>query len=211
MLCSDSIDDLTQTAPWPFVEDEMQRAKEDGSVVLLHAHTPGVTISRDGIDRVLSMADAYHLDYMTYRDLDPASHTPPHAGLALAFDDNGIDEWYGARDLLAAHHARVTYFVTRYYSRSDSERAELRELIDAGNDIQPHSVDHLHVSDYVHANSIDDYVATELLPSLGVLTDAGYPPATIYAYPFGERPAGTDAAVMQHVPRVRISPGQCPY
>jgi hypothetical protein len=51
----------------------------------------------------------------------------------------------------------------------------------------------------------------EALPSLDVLVQAGYPPATVYAYPFGRTAAGLDELVLEHVHRVRVSPGACPY
>jgi Polysaccharide deacetylase len=209
IICSDSVDDLTQEAPWYLVADEMDLAQRTNSVLTLHAHTPGDSISVAGIEHLLAMAEEYHLAFLTYRELDPGA--PPRAGLALAFDDNGIDAWFSVRDLLLAHHAHVTFFVTRWYSRTDGERAELRTLFDDGNDVEPHTTNHLHAPAYVRNHGLDAYITDELLPSIDGLTEAGYPPPNTFAYPFGETTDEINDAVLAIVPRVRVSPGSCPY
>jgi peptidoglycan/xylan/chitin deacetylase (PgdA/CDA1 family) len=209
ILCSQPVDDETVDVPWDLVEDQMQVAEHTQAVLLLHAHVPGTTISLAGIERVLTMADEHHLAFVTFRELD--EHAPPRAGLAFAFDDNSIDAWFSIRDLLDVHGAHVTFFVTRWYSRSDSERAELRTLFDEGHDVEPHSVNHLHAPDYVSEHGLDAYMADEAMPSIDGLTQAGYPAPAVYAYPFGRDSEQLDAALLAIVPRVRVSPGSCPY
>jgi hypothetical protein len=209
IVCSQAIDDLSADAPWDLVEDQMLVAEHTRSVVTLHAHGPGTTISLGAIERVLTMADEHHLDYVTYRDLEPGAE--PRAGMALAFDDNAIDAWYSVRNLLAVHGARVTFFVTRWYSRSDGERVELQRLHDEGHDVEPHSVNHLHAPEYVREHGLAAYLADEVVPSIDGLVASGYPPPAVYAYPFGEHTDELDHALLDLVPRVRISPGGCPY
>jgi len=209
ILCSEPIDDYQQRPSWDLVEDQMLEAEQTRSVVLLHAHVPGDSISIAAIERVLSRAEDHGLAFLTFRELDPAA--TPRAGLALAFDDNGIDAWFSVRDLLAAHGAHVTFFVTRWYSRTDRERAELRLLAGDGHDVEPHTVNHLHAPDYIREHGVDGYIADELLPSISGLTEAGYPPPNTFAYPFGEHTDELDAAVLGFLPRVRVSPGTCPY
>jgi len=209
VLCSQPVDDITHLAPWDLVEDEMQVAEHTHSVALLHAHTPGETISTAAIERVLTMADEHHLAFLTFREL--AYGETPSAGLALAFDDNGIDAWFSVRDQLAAHGAHVTFFVTRWYSRSDAERAELWTLFGDGHDVEPHTVNHLHAPQYVRDHGLDAYIADEVIPSIDGLIQAGYPPANTFAYPFGEHTEELDLAIFPIVPRVRVGPATCPY
>jgi hypothetical protein len=209
ILCSQSVDDRTQDVPWQWLDEQMGLAAMQKRVLLLHAHSPGQSISLRGIERVLTMARQHGLPLLTYRELDPAAKA--RAGLALGFDDNAIDRWFGIRELLDARHARVTFFVSRWDSRTATERQELATLAQDGHDVEPHSVGHLHVSEYVRDHGVDGYVAEEMLPSMDALVGAGYDVPTIYAYPFGERPDTLDAAVLEHVPRVRVSPGDCPY
>jgi hypothetical protein len=209
VLCSQTMDDMTETAPWDLAEEQMQIAERTDAVALFHMHNPEHTVSIAAIQRILRMAEHHNLAFLTYRDLDAA--VEPRAGLALAFDDNSIGAWFGVRDILAAHGARVTYFVTRWYSRSDEERAELQQLADDGHDVEPHSVNHLHARDYVRDHGLAGYLSDEFQPSIDGLVGAGYPPPTVYAYPFGEASDELNAAILQVVPRVRVSPGSCPH
>jgi len=208
ILCSDAIDDYQGDAPWALVDDELSYAHSDSRVALFHAHVPGVTISIDGIERVLSHADREHLDYIEYREL--VAGAPARGGVALAFDDNSVEEWLGIRDLLNSHHARVTFFITRYAAMTDDERAGIDLLASDGHDIQPHSVTHPHALEYIKEHSVQEYVDNEALPSMEVLRARGYEP-TAYAYPFGEHNNALDQALIPYVDKLRVSPGSCPW
>lgn len=147
VMCSMVIDDVGRRAPWGHIEREMARAQANNSVVMLHAHAPGGATSFAAIDRVLAMADAHHLEFFTYRDLVPGAR--PRAGLALAFDDHDIDMWFSTRDLLGAHRAHVTLFVTYWATRPAEQRAQLHTMASEGDDVEPHSVNHLNAPTYV--------------------------------------------------------------
>jgi peptidoglycan/xylan/chitin deacetylase (PgdA/CDA1 family) len=209
VLCSLPVDDLTLHEKWALIESQMTVAELTSSVLLLHAHTPDRSISRSALERVLKMAEIHHLAFLTFRELEPGA--APHAGLALAFDDTAIDSWFSIRDQLAAHRAHVTFFVTRWYASTEGERAELQTLADDGDDVEPHSVEHLHALQYVQDHGLDAYVADEVIPSIEVLTQAGYPAGNTFAYPFGQTTDEINDAVLRVVPRVRVSPGSCPY
>jgi hypothetical protein len=208
VLCSEAVDDLTQPSQDILVEDEVRFAADERRVALFHAHKPGISISRAMIDRVLTLADRYGLEYITYSELEPG---PRRAGIAFAFDDNSVDLWLGVRDLLEAHHARVTFFITRYASLTDEDHAGIATLAGDGHDIEPHSVSHLHAKAYVRDHGVDGYLNDEVLPSIDVLVAAGFPRGTTYAYPFGEHTSELDDAILQHIAKVRVSPGSCPY
>ena len=105
----------------------------------------------------------------------------------------------------------MTFFVTRYTEMSPLEHAELAMLAADGHDLEPHTVHHIHGPAYVAANGIDAYLTDEVLPSFQVLIDAGYPAPTTMAYPWGERTDEIDKAVLQHVAKVRTTPGPCPW
>jgi len=207
VLCSASYDDMSQEAPWGLIEDEIQQAADARRIVMFHAHKPGVTVSIGAIERMLSLADKYGLDYVEFKDLVPGNK---RAGIALAFDDNDVEGWLDIRDLLQEHHAQVTFFVCRYALLDDDEHHGIDLLASDGHDIEPHTVNHLHAHEYVKQHGIDQYMTDEVLPSLQVLTDAGYPP-TSFAYPFGERSDELDTEILKHVDRVRTTPGECPW
>jgi peptidoglycan/xylan/chitin deacetylase (PgdA/CDA1 family) len=208
VLCSSSIDDLTQDAPWDLVDEQLVLAQQHDWVVMFHAHVPDATVSRAAIGRILDHAEGHGLDYVTFRELAPG---PARGGLAFAFDDDAIDAWLSVRDLLAARGAHVTFFVTRYYNFTPEMTAGLAQLAADGHDIEPHSVDHLRATDYAAAHGLDAYLTDQVWPSFDILTAAGYPTATVYAYPFGLHDDAMDARILDRVPHVRTTPGSCPY
>ena len=208
VLCSEPVDDLTGvTRDWAVEEGRFRDAEKHAWVTMAHAHVPGTTVSRDALERVFGWADQYHLDYLTFSELDAGA--PMRPGLAFAFDDDAVDAWMSVRDIFQAHHARVTFFVTRWYLMTDAQKAELATLAADGHDIEAHTVHHPNALDYVKANGLDAYVQDEVLPSIQVLDDAGYH-VTSFAYPFGAHDDEIDAAVLQHIDRVRTTPGECP-
>jgi peptidoglycan/xylan/chitin deacetylase (PgdA/CDA1 family) len=208
VLCSDPIDDLTGvTRNWTAEEGRFADAEKHDWVTMVHAHIPGTTVSTDALERIFGWADTYNLDYVRFDELVPDS--TPRPGLAFAFDDDAVDAWYALRPMFAAHHARLTFFITRWQDLTANELAELKQLSADGHDLEPHTVHHLNAVDYVAAHGLDGYLADEVLPSIQVMADAGYH-ATSFAYPFGVHDDAIDAAVLQHVDRVRTTPGECP-
>ncbi len=209
VLCSDAVDDLDKPVNWKFIDDQLKLAHDRGWVLLLHAHTPGVTVSTDALEHVLSTADQDGLEYLTFRQLDPAG--PPRAGLALSFDDNAPDQWMSMRDQLDKHKAHVTFFVSRWQDMTPAQHQEIGVLHGDGHDLEPHTVNHLHAVDYVQQHGLDAYINDEVLPSFDVLVAAGFPTASAFAYPFGEHDAALDERMLEIVAKVRTTPGECPW
>ena len=85
------------------------------------------------------------------------------------FDDAYPDVWLGVEDLLEQYNAHVTLYIT-WYSRIDqTARDKIRQLADAGHDIEAHSVNHIRGPNYVDAHGLDDYMANEVIPSFEIL------------------------------------------
>jgi peptidoglycan/xylan/chitin deacetylase (PgdA/CDA1 family) len=207
VLCSEAVDDMTQTLNWGRVEDQIAQAEREKWATLMHAHKPGETISMDAIDRIFTTADDHQLDYVRFSELVPGE---PRAGLALAFDDDDVAGWFSLRDTFTAHGAHLTFFVTRWHELTPDELAMLDMLVADGHELQPHSFDHVNAIDYVEAHGIDGYLTDEVLPSIQVMIDAGFHP-TAFAFPFGASAPAIDDAVLRHIDKVRVSPGSCPY
>jgi hypothetical protein len=198
VLCAANLDTVSGNDV-DSIERGMDRAAADGTVLLLYTHVPGVTVPIDKIEAVVAYADSIHLPALTYHDL---ANGPPRAGYSLAFDDSRIDEWYSIKDMLASHHAVATYFVTRYDRFNVKSKQELRELADAGGDVEAHSVNHLRAPDYVELNGLDAYLDDEAFPSIDRLVADGYTPIA-YAYPFGAHTRELDDALLARVQLVR--------
>lgn len=208
LLCSTPIDDMTGTSlNWDKLDAQLAAAEHYGWAALFHAHVPGETVSRDTLERIFTDADAHHLAYANFRELVPTG--AGYGAIAFAFDDDRPDAWISVNDILQAHQARITLFITRWTEISDEGHAQIAELAADGADVEPHTVNHLHAPDYVAEHGLDAYMTDEVLPSFQVLIDAGYPTPASFAYPFGDHTPEIDAAVLQHVGSVRTTPGQC--
>lgn len=182
------------------VEGALDRAVERREVLELYAHRPGITVPLDKIERVLAGASARGLPFVTYREFAAGGGTG--AGLALSFDDSGIDTWMTARPLFQQYAARVTFFVSRYDRVGDEARAQLRELAGDGHEIAAHTVNHLNAPQYVEEYGMAAYLADEALPSIEILRRDGYE-VTSFAYPFGARTGELDDELAAHTPVLR--------
>jgi hypothetical protein len=200
MHCAVDIDASTYNSRTS-IDSALDRALDRGEVAELYAHHPGVTVSLDDIEYVLSGAHDRGLAFVTYRDFANPD-APPRAGLALSFDDTSVDAWTDARPLFATYGARVTFFVSHYRSLSDAQHDELDVLAADGHDIEAHSVQHLRGPDYVETRGMSAYLSDEVDPSIDDLRAQGFDVA-VYAYPFGARTSQTDRAILERVQVLR--------
>ena len=208
VLCSVKMDDLRVDVDWDEIDQQMAYAEHYQWAVIYHAHIPTKTVSLQAIDRLFTAAESHHLTPLTFRDLDEAS--PKGGSIVFALDDNAVDEWMLALDLLARHQAHITFFVSRY---THPAHDEIQMLASQGHDIEPHTVNHLHGPDYVDAHGLDAYLSNEVWPSFQILEDDGFPPASTFAYPFGEHTDELDSAILKRVGKVRTTMGlrACPW
>jgi peptidoglycan/xylan/chitin deacetylase (PgdA/CDA1 family) len=93
---------------------------------------------------------------------------------------------------------------------SAAMKGELFELAAEGHDIQAHGVDHLSAPEYVATHGLEAYLRDEALPSVDALIADGFP-ASVFAYPRGERNDEIDRALLEHVDLVRTTAGPCPW
>jgi peptidoglycan/xylan/chitin deacetylase (PgdA/CDA1 family) len=207
VLCSRTFDDLSKDVEAEIVDGQISDASDDAAVALAHAHGPGTTVSLERIEHVLDEAMRNSLDFVTFRELVPGS---PRAAIAVAFDDSAVEAWSQMEPLLEMYGAHVTFFVARYEALSPENKALLRGLADAGHDIEAHTVNHLNALDYVSAHGVAAYVDDEVVPSIEALRADGYD-VTSFAFPFGASNDAINAAVLEHVQRVRVGVGHCPY
>ncbi|MCW5807319.1 MAG: polysaccharide deacetylase family protein [Deltaproteobacteria bacterium] len=182
------------------IDTALDRAAARAEVVELYAHSPGNTVPLATLRHVLEGARARGLAFVTYRDFADGGGTGP--GLALSLDDHTVAEWVAARELFAEFGARLTFFVSRYTSMNDDQRAGLRTLADDGHDIEAHSVAHLRAPLYVEQHGVTAYLDDEVLPALDAMERDGFP-IRAFAYPFGARTGETDRALLRHVEVLR--------
>ncbi len=195
--CAVDID--TSTRNDDSIDGALDRARDRGEVVELFAHHPGGTVKASTIERVLAGARDRGLRFLTYSDLATAQ---PGAGLLMSFDDKWVDAWFALRPMFAQYGARVTFFIAYYPDYTDAEKAELQQLAADGHDIEAHSIAHRRAPEYVEARGLRAYLDEDVLPSITLLENDGYP-ITTFAYPFGSRTDETDRAILEHVSYIR--------
>jgi hypothetical protein len=198
--CGISVDSSTANSDASILGG-LDRARDRGEVLELYGHGPGVTIPLARIEAVLAAARDRGLAFYTYEELAHGVAAPT-GGLALGFDDNAVEAWMSARELFSRYGAHVTFFVSRYATITDAERAMIHQLAGDGHAIEAHTVHHPDGPAYVERYGLDAYLTDEVLPSIDRLRADGYPVAA-FAYPFGARTTETDAAILPHVAILR--------
>jgi peptidoglycan/xylan/chitin deacetylase (PgdA/CDA1 family) len=198
--CAVDIDTSTRN-DWASIETGLDRARDRGEVLELYAHHPGVTVRWDLIEQVLAGAQQRGLPFLTYADLAHGGLSPS-GGLLLSFDDDWVDAWTSGRELFQRYGARVTFFIAYYPHYTDAMKAELHTLAADGHDVEAHSITHARAPAYVESRGLTAYLDEDVLPSITLLENDGYP-VTTFAYPFGSRTAETDRAILEHVTLLR--------
>ena len=98
--------------------------------------------------------------------------------------------------------------MSRWYQQGPQQIDELMQLAADGNELEPHTVNHMKPLTYVADHGLDAWLADEVDPSIQVMRDHGLEPQ-FFAYPFGERNDELDAAVLARVPYVRATGSHC--
>ena len=199
ILCSKPIDDWIEK---PEYKGVIKDAIATDGVALLHTHTPAVTISEHEMLDILDQG----VPFLTYPEL--TDDATPHAGIALAFDDDAVDDWYRMRPLLDARHIRVTFFVTRYRHFTEKQRNELAQLAAEGHAIEAHGVEHVPIDKFSAGEA--SYFDREVMPSVKMLREDGYD-ITSFAYPGGRDGHRANDLLLRQVQRVRVGPRACPH
>lgn len=190
VLCGLGVDG--QTVPLAQIERGVRRAIDRDQVLILFGHDAGRTIPRERVDAILADADRAGLPTLTFPELADAT---PRAGLVLGFDDYFVDDWYALRDVFAAHHARVTFFVSDYGDLTPAQKDELHALAADGHAIEAHGMGHRDAPDYVDQHGVASYLAVEIDPELAAMRADGFAPTT-FAYPYGDRTRELDEALL---------------
>jgi hypothetical protein len=178
----------------------IDRAAREGSVLHTFAHAPWVHL--DDYAPLFTRARNKGVEFVTYAQLIDRTH--PRAGWAFSIDDWQVDTWYGWRDQLRAWGVTMTFFVADWDSLTSTQIDELHALAAEGHDIEPHGMHHIAAAPFARKYDAETYVATDVVPELAVLDDAGFVP-TAFAYPFGSHTPDTDAAVLESLPIVRTA------
>jgi hypothetical protein len=199
------------------IETGLDRAATTGETLELYTHEPGVTVSWDTIESVISGAQQRGLAFVTFDDIIN-NNKPPTGGLALSFDDAHVPQWITGRPMFQQYAAKMTFWIAYYDQYSDTDKANLQILYGDGHAVEAHTVNHQRAPEYAEQYGVDGWMANEVQPSIDMLRADGYT-VDAFAYPYGSRTDETDKAVLDKVQVVRSvafawdSPAvdPCPY
>jgi Polysaccharide deacetylase len=180
----------------------LETARDRGVVLHTFGHAPKLDLDEYLVD--FDWAAQNGVPLVTFTEL-AAGHAGP--GWAFTVDDDEVDTWYSWRERLRAHHARLTFFVSRYEGLTEQQKQELHELASEGHDIEAHGKAHENAVDYVAAHGLDAYLRDEVLPSKDALVNDGFS-VVAFAYPFGAHTASIDDVLLRDFKLVRTTGAQ---
>jgi PKD repeat protein len=173
----------TGTAPLTYAWDFDNDGEVDSTI-----QDPSYTYSTAGIYTVkLTVANVVCSDSEKKTDFITVNEAPPdssHAGVAITFDDNAVENWNAIQDLLEEYDAHVTFFVSSFGGLSESQINTLTLFNENGHEIAFHGAHHTDAQEYLSSHSIDEYLNYEIIPGIALMQNAGFNPVD-FAYPYG--------------------------
>jgi len=204
LLCSESLDHAASDPGWFQLAQQIRDARAHHEIVLVHGHKPGPVLPVSSVEKMFELAAHERLPVIRYDEMATATE----GGLAFAIDDNAMDEWYALRPIFAHYGVHITFFVSRWDQQPPQAIDELLQLAADGHELEPHTVNHLEPLVYVKDHGLDAWLADEVDPSIDIMRQHGIEPS-FFAYPFGERDAAMDRALLERVDAVRSSGHYC--
>lgn len=107
-------------------------------------------------------------------------------GVVLSFDDDFVEDWYDINRELQEYGWRATFFVSKFHTFEESEINKLKDLQSQGHEIALHGRNHANALEFTSENSLNEYIDTEILPSLNAMEQEGFDISS-FAYPYGAK------------------------
>lgn len=131
-----------------------------------------------------------------------------HAGIAITFDDDRIDNWFQYLPFLDSANVRATFYVCKYNRFTPEQKQKLAIIQSHGHEIAFHSTNHYNMLDYVYRykHTIDELIKNEVTDGLKQMNRDGFYP-TAFAYPYGAHNGIYDKMLMRYFKSVRALNG----
>ncbi len=143
-------------------------------------------------------------------DSTTAETTEYEPGIVLTLDDDYVDDWTNAHEILREYDWRATFFVTKFAELNTLEIEQLHALKDYGHEIAGHGLNHIDARNYVAQHGADAYLEAEIYPMVSLMDNNGLH-AGSFAYPFGARNTATDDILFDEFTMLRgTTYGQLP-
>ena len=123
-------------------------------------------------------------------------------GIMLTFDDDYIEDWYNADQLLHPQGWKATFFICKYSSYTPQQKEKLHYLQERGHDIAGHGYNHENAVKYSAAHGLKGYVNDEIVPLKSLMTKDGFNIHS-FAYPDGAHNADLDKELLNYFDIIR--------
>jgi len=193
-------DQSTGTSPFTYAWDYTNDGVNDSTT-----QSPSYTYITPGIYTVrLTTTNAAGSDAEIKTGYINVTVAPPssHAGVAITFDDNYVDQWYAIRPILNKYNAHVTFFVSQYAGLDQSQITKLKTLQADGNEIAFHGYNHEDAVTYLQSHTVDEYMNNEIINGVTLMRTDGFNPVD-FAIPYGSDSPAANIALEGYFTHVR--------
>ena len=184
---------LNPTSGSTTTETDQVTVTVDRSSLSAVTYTGTVTVTSNGGTETISVSASNE---------NTVLNTIDGGGIILTFDDYNVLEWYNADIVLSKYHWKATFFISHFTSLDTKNVDRLKVLQSNGHEIASHGISHLNAVEFVSSHSLDEYIETEIIPSIQAMTDKGFIVSS-FAYPYGQRNKTIDKALLTHFTMIR--------
>ena len=135
-----------------------------------------------------------------------------HAGIALTFDDDRVDNWFQYLPFLDSAHVTATFYICKYHKFTTEQKQKLAIIQSHGHEIAFHSTNHYDMLKYVYKykHTIDELMKNEIESGLKLMNGDGFYPTT-FAYPYGAHNGIYDKMLLRYFKSVRALNGTADF
>jgi len=126
------------------------------------------------------------------------------SGIVLTFDDNFVDQWYSFLNLNQRYGAKGTFYVCYPDQFTEEQLRKLMDLQAANNEIGYHTLNHINSVQYVQENSLENFIAAEILSGVDFLQEKGFHIQS-FAYPYGVGNREIDRELLKYFKNLRYT------
>lgn len=125
-------------------------------------------------------------------------------GVAITLDDDYVDEWAMAHNILKDYSWKATFFVSKINQMDAGKINKLKELRDYGHEIAGHGLNHLNAVATVNSIGFESYFNQEIEPMMEYMDANGFN-VNSFAYPYGARESSLDNKLFAHFKMLRAT------
>lgn len=123
-------------------------------------------------------------------------------GVVITLDDDYVNEWKTAHDILKDYSWKATFFVCKINQLDAGKINTLKEFQDYGHEIAGHGLNHLNAVNTINSIGFESYYNQEILPMMACMDTNNFN-VNSFAYPYGARESSIDNKLFPHFKMLR--------